>query len=454
MLAKHYRTHNQSGERWAERPGVKFSSHYPTQQPMIVVNSREKFQKHIGFGGAFTEAAASTYFEMPQALQDEFIKAYFDKEAGLGYVLGRVAIHSCDFALGNYTYIEEGDTELKTFDLSHEEKWVIPMVKLAAEQAGQDITMLASPWSPPAFMKSNGEMNYGGKLLPDYHQAWANYYVKFIEQMEARGVPIWGISIQNEPEADQVWDSCNYTAEEERDFIKHHLGPTLHNAGYQDKAVLIWDHNRDIMVERASTVLADPEASQYVWGVGNHWYISEDFENLAMVHHMFPDKHLIFTEGCVELTETSVDADEKSGYLGAWGNGERYGRNIIGDFNNYSEGWIDWNLLLNEQGGPNHVENFCEAPLMYDRNTQELIYNNSYYYIGHFSRYIDVGATRVLTMNNHDQIHAVSFENLNGDLVVVVQNEGFIQNVTLLIDGQGANLALANGSINTFVIKR
>lgn len=454
MKAQLYRTHKSKNERWAKKGAFEFQAHYPTNQPIIVVNSAQKFQEHVGFGGAFTEAAASTFFEMSEALQKEFISAYFDKTDGLGYVLGRVAIHSCDFALGNYTYIEEGDSDLTTFDLSHEEKWVIPMIKLAAEQAGQPIAMMASPWSPPGFMKSNGEMNYGGKLLPEYHQSWANYYVKFIEQMEARGVPIWSVSIQNEPEADQIWDSCNYSAAEERDFIKNHLGPTLHEAGYQNKAVIIWDHNRDVMVERASTVLADPEASKYVWGVGNHWYISEEFENLSMVHHLYPDKHLIFTEGCVELTETSVDADDQSGYLGAWGNGERYGRNIIGDFNNYSEGWIDWNLLLNEQGGPNHVANYCEAPLMYNRQTKELIYNNSYYYIGHFSRYIEVGAKRVMTMNNSQKIHAVSFENPNGDLVVVVQNEGHIENISLVVDGQGLALSLANNSMNTFVISR
>ncbi|WP_163133117.1 glycoside hydrolase family 30 beta sandwich domain-containing protein [Agarivorans sp. Alg241-V36] len=453
MKATHYRTLERTGERWAEKAAVQFKPHYKVQQSMIAVNSKEKYQSHIGFGGAFTEAAASTFHEMPEALQEEFIKAYFNKEQGLGYVLGRVAIHSCDFALGNYTYIEEGDSELKSFDLSHEEQWVIPMIKRAAEQAGQPITMLASPWSPPAFMKSNGEMNYGGKLLAEYQQSWASYYTKFIEQMELRGVPIWGISIQNEPEADQIWDSCFYSAEEERDFIKNYLGPTMYAAGYQDKAIVIWDHNRDVMVQRTAIVLSDPEAAKYVWGVGNHWYVSEDFDNLSMVHHLYPDTHLIFTEGCVELTDTSVDKNDKSGYLGAWGNGERYGRNIIGDFNNYSEGWIDWNLLLNEQGGPNHVENYCEAPIMYNRQTKSLIYNNSYYYIGHLSRYVEIGAKRIKTQVIGENLHAVSFENSNGERVVVVQNEGHVAKLTLVVDGLGAELSLANNSISTFVLK-
>jgi glucosylceramidase len=170
-----------------------------------------------------------------------------------------------------------------------------------------------------------------------------------------------------------------------------------------------------------------------------------------MVHHLYPDTHLIFTEGCVELTDSSVDKDDKSGYLGAWGNGERYGRNIIGDFNNYSEGWIDWNLLLNEQGGPNHVENYCEAPIMYNRQTKCLIYNNSYYYIGHFSRYIDIGAKRIKTQVSGENLHAVSFINNDGKRVVVVQNEGHVAKVTLVVDGLGAELSLANNSINTFV---
>jgi glucosylceramidase len=153
----------------------------------------------------------------------------------------------------------------------------------------------------------------------------------------------------------------------------------------------------------------------------------------------------------VELTTTSENAVH-NGYLGSWSNGERYGRNIIGDFNNWSRGWIDWNLVLNEIGGPNHVHNYCEAPLMYDRNQKRLIYNNSYYYIGHFSKYIAVGAKRLEISVTKEGVYAVAFRNPDGRIVVVAQNEGFIAELALVVDGQGININLPDHSITTFMV--
>ncbi len=446
MKAKVIRSEKRNRKFWEEKTNVEFSHNYDTKRSVIAVNTNQKFQEFLGFGGAFTEAASVTFDVLDKDKKQEAINAYFDKEKGLGYTLGRVHINSSDFALGNYTYIDEGDCDLKTFDISREEKYTIPLIKLAEEAVGEKIQMLASPWSPPAFMKDTKEMNYGGKLLEEYKDLWANYYVKFIQEMESRDIPIWGITVQNEPAAVQSWDSCIYTAEDERDFIKNNLGPAMHNAGFEDKAIIIWDHNRDILVERASTVLSDPDANKYVWGVGNHWYMSEDFENLSIVKNMFPNKHLIFTEGCVEF---GIYGSESR-----WENCEMYGRNIIGDFNNWSEGWIDWNLFLNEEGGPNHVSNFCEAPIMIDRNTKKLIYNPSYYYIGHFSRHIEKGAKRVSTLINEEKVYAVSFENPNGSIVVVVQNEGWIQQMCLVVDGKGCNIILPDRSITTYIINK
>ncbi|HSR03133.1 MAG TPA: glycoside hydrolase family 30 protein [Proteiniclasticum sp.] len=425
---------------------------FDPKRPVIAVNSRLEYQEFMGFGGAFTEAAAYTLSEAPSAIREEAMGAYFSKNDGLGYVLGRVHINSCDFSLENYTYVDEGDDELTTFDISREDQWVVPMIKDAVRYAEEPIKILASPWSPPGFMKDTKEMNYGGKLLPEYAGSWANYYVKFVEAMKNRGIDIWAVSVQNEPLATQTWDSCIYTAEEERDFIKNHLGPVL-KASYPDTEIIAWDHNRDILLERAAVVLADKEAAKYVWGTGNHWYVSEAFENLSALHNMFPDKHILFTEGCVELTTTSENA-QFNGYLGSWSNGERYGRNIIGDFNNWSRGWIDWNLVLNEMGGPNHVYNYCEAPIMYDRNSRKLIYNNSYYYIGHFSKYIEVGAKRLEISVTQEGVFAVAFRNPNNDIVVVAQNEGFIAELALVIDGEGVNINLPDRSITTFVIQK
>lgn len=376
-------------------------------------NPERTFQKITGFGGAFTEAAAYTFYRMEPLIREEILKKYYDPSEGLGYSMGRVHINSCDFALGNYTYVEDYDTELKTFDISHEEKWVIPFIKEAELVRKGGIRLLASPWSPPSWMKTNGDMNHGGQLLPEYRQSWALYFAKYIKAMREKGLDIWAVTVQNEPAAVQTWDSCIYSAEEEGAFVRDFLGPVLQREGLGDVKIYIWDHNRDIIVERARGALADPETSKYVYGIANHWYVSEAFENLSKVHELFPDKHILFSEGCLE-----------GRHLGSWLSGEKYGRNMIGDFNNWQEGWLDWNLVLDETGGPNHVRNFCDAPIMADTRTQKLFYNSSYYYIGQFSKYVKPGALRTeVVAGEATMLQYVGFVNEDGAIVLIVMNE-------------------------------
>lgn len=410
----------------------------------LKVLPEQTYQTVMGFGGAFTEAAAYTLSRISPQKRDEVIRRYFDPQEGLGYTLGRVHIHSCDFALENYTYIEDGDVELTTFDISRDHKWVIPLVRDAARTAGKDITLLASPWSPPAWMKTNGNMNHGGQLKPEYREVWAQYYTKFIKAYREAGIPIWGITVQNEPAAVQTWDSCIYSGEEERDFVRDYLGPAMHREGLADVNILIWDHNRDIMIERASAVLSDPEAAKYVWGTGFHWYVSEAFENVGKVHELFPDKHLLFTEGC----------QEGGVKLGEWFTGERYGRNIIGDLNNWNEGFLDWNLVLDETGGPNHVGNLCDAPIIADTRTNTIHYNSSYYYIGHFSKYIRPGAVRIGLETEAPALLATAFRNPDGSVAVVVQNESDeAQSFALELGGDAAGETLPAHSIATYIIR-
>ena len=406
-------TSKETSDRLSDKGAVSFTARVEGRTADIELDPDVTYQTILGFGGAFTEASAYTLSRMSQEKRAEAIRSYFDASEGLGYTIGRVHIHSCDFALENYTYVEDFDSELSTFDISRDHRWVLPLIKDAVKVKGGDITMLASPWSPPAWMKTNGEMNHGGQLKAEYRDVWARYYTKFIEAYRNAGVPIWGITIQNEPDAVQTWDSCIYSAEEERDFIKNHLGPVMHEAGMQDVNILIWDHNRDIIVERASVVLSDPEAAKYVWGTGFHWYVSEEFENVGKVHDMFPDKHLLFTEGC----------QEGGVKLGEWFTGERYGRNIIGDLNNWTEGYLDWNIVLDETGGPNHVNNLCDAPIIADTATDTLHYNSSYYYIGHFSKYIVPGAVRIGLTSAVDGVLATAFRNPDGSIAAVLMNE-------------------------------
>ena len=270
-------------------------------------------------------------------------------------------------------------------------------------------------------MKSNKNMLQGGKLLSEFNQSWANYYAKFIKFYEAEGIPIWGLTIQNEPLAAQRWESCLFSAEEERDFLKNYLGPTLQKEGLGDKKIIVWDHNRDLLFERASVILNDSEASKYVWGTGFHWY--EDwkdgmpmFNAVHQVNEAYPDKNLIFTEGCNESfnLERIKNDDPKLA--------ERYGKSMINDFNNGVVAWTDWNILLDETGGPNHVGNLCFSPVHGNTKTGELIYTNSYYYIGHFSKFIRPGAKRITSVSSSNSLLSTAFKNVDGSLAIVVMN--------------------------------
>jgi glucosylceramidase len=418
-------------------------------QVCVFVDPSKRAQTHLGIGGALTDASAETYAKLPAAKQREVMDAYFSPTRGIGYTIGRTTIHSCDFSSGSYTYVNEGDKDLKSFNVSHDRQFRIPFTKKAIAAAGGKLTIFASPWSPPAFMKTNNEMLHGGKLRPDFAQAWANYYVKFIRAYEKEGIPIWGTTVQNEPMATQRWESCIYTAEDERDFLKNYLGPTMKREGLGDRKIIAWDHNRDLIYQRASTILSDPAAAQYVWGIGFHWYEpwsggDQMFDNVKLVHETFPTKNLIFTEGCVD----SFKAED----LHNWRLGEAYGRSMINDFNDGAVGWTDWNVLLDEQGGPNHVGNFCFAPVHADTRTGELIYTNSYYYIGHFSKFVRPGARRIASAPSRSALLSTAFVNPDGKVSVIVMNKTD-QKIPyfLWLDGNAAEVSSLPHSIQTLV---
>lgn len=420
----------------------------------IYLNPKKQYQTFVGIGAALTDASAETFYKLNKDQQDLFMEAYFNVDKGIGYSLARTIIHSCDFSSGSYTYVEEGDTELKTFNIEQDKKFRLPFTKKAIEAAGGELLMYASPWSPPAFMKTNNNMLQGGKLKPEYYQPWANYYAKFIKAYEEEGIPIWGLSIQNEPMAVQRWESCIYTAEEERDFLKNYLGPTLEKEGLGDKKVIVWDHNRDLLFERASVILNDPEANKYVWGTGFHWY--EDwkdgtpmYKNVAKVNEAFPDKKLIFTEGCNEKydLERIVNEDPKLA--------ERYGKAMINDFNNGTVAWTDWNILLDENGGPNHVGNLCFAPVHGNTKTGKLMFTNSYYYIGHFSKFIRPGAKRISTGTTANNLNATSFINTDGSIIIIALNDSDkALDYMLTINNKTAQLNMPANAIQTIVLNK
>jgi glucosylceramidase len=417
-------------------------------QSCVFVHPEKKQQTFIGIGGAITDASAEVFAKLPNAKQQEFIDAYYSKDKGIGYSVIRTNINSCDFSSDMYTYVAEGDKTLKTFSIEHDKQFKIPLIKRAIAKAG-NVSLFASPWSPPAFMKTNKDVLHGGKLLPEYYQAWANYYVKFINAYKKEGVNVWGLTVQNEPMATQKWESCIYTAEEERDFLKNYLGPTITKNNLSKTKLIIWDHNRDLISQRVNTILDDATASKYVWGIGFHWY--EDwsggqqmFENVGKVHSMYPDKNLFFTEGCAESFKREKYQN--------WTNGERYGKSMINDFNNGTVGWTDWNILLDENGGPNHVGNFCFAPVHADTKTGELIFTPSYYFIGHFSKFIKVGAKNISSTVSRSQLISTSFLNPDGKIVTVVMNQTENEiNYVLKINSSASEITIPAKAIQTLV---
>lgn len=449
-----YTTESQSDVKLTKTSeGLSFSSFVQPKEThaSIYINTDVTFQTFVGIGAALTDAAAETFYKLDNEQQDLFLKAYFSQRDGIGYTLARTIIHSCDFSSESYTYIDEGDKDLKTFTIERDKEFRIPFTKRVLDVASKDLVLYASPWSPPAFMKTNNHMLQGGSLKKEYYTSWANYFVKFIKAYEAEGIPIWGLTIQNEPMAVQRWESCVYTAEEERDFLKNHLGPTLKREGLGDKKIIVWDHNRDLLFERASIILSDPEANKYVWGTGFHWY--EDwkdgipmFDNVNKVASAYPDKKLIFTEGCNEGFDISRINDPKLP--------ERYAKSMINDFNNGTVAWTDWNILLNEYGGPNHVGNFCFAPIHGNTNSGKLMFTNSYYYIGHFSKFIRPGAKRVSAGTTSNQISSTAFMNTDGSLVVVALNDSEEKvNYLLTVGNKSTNIDIPQHSIQTIVFK-
>lgn len=373
-----------------------------------------RYQSIRGFGGAFTEAAGYNLTRLPKNVQEEIIQAYFGRE-GLRYNLGRTHINSCDFALGNYACDEDAaDETLAGFDISRDKKYILPMLLRAKETAAEELELLASPWSPPAYMKTNGEMNHGGKLKEEYRERWAKYIARFIKEYRNAGVPIGMVTVQNEPMAVQTWDSCIYEAEEEMVFVRDYLGPTFEKEGLSDVKIFVWDHNKEILFERAKGVLEDEQAAKYTAGVAFHWYSGDHFEAVALVREKYPDKELLFTEGCVEYSRFA-DSSEVA-------KAEMYAHDILGNLTAGTNGYLDWNLLLDELGGPNHVKNYCAAPVMCDTQKGTMEKRLSYYYIGHFSRYVRRGAVRLATTRFSDKVEAVAFENPDGGRVVVLMN--------------------------------
>ena len=415
-----------------------------------VINLYPQVKKQVfeGFGGAFTDAAGYVYSLMNQEQKDELIERYFGTgEEDLRYRLGRVHIDSCDFSLEQYEAMsDKDDREMKSFSLERTKKYIFPLLEDVQKYLGKEIEMMITPWSPPAFMKDNNKRINGGSLLPEYHEFWADYVCRYIKELSAAGCNIKCLSVQNEPKAVQTWDSCIYTIAEERAFLKDFLYPALVKNGLADIEIYIWDHNKERLFERAMGII-DDETNHMVAGVAFHWYGGDHFEAIKLVTEMFPGKKLIMSEACIEYSL----ADSGDRLL----NAQKYAHDIIGDLNHGMTAFYDWNLLLDEEGGPNHVGNFCEAPFMFNTKTKTLEEQNTLRYLWHFSQFIDSGARLIGFSRYTDDIEVTALENPDGKIVFVVMNTGAVEKqIVLRINGQEGIFTVPGVAITTGIVSK
>ena len=393
-----------------------------------------KYQVFEGFGGAAPESAGYIYGQMSREQKTELLHEYFEADK-MGYRMARIPIDSCDFSLGHYEAVEDAaDKALEHFQLERVEKNIFPLLNDAQNVYGGNLEIMLTPWSPPAYMKDNADRNHGGRLKQEYKKVWADYICRYIEEYRKRGYLVKRISLQNEPHAVQTWDSCIYTAQEEKEFLRDYMWPALQEHSLGDIEIFIWDHNKERIYERACEII-DETTSHMISGLAFHWYSGDHFEALGMVHEKFPDKKLVLSETCIEYSKFAPDDFLK--------NAQKYAHDMIGNMNHGMCGFYDWNLVLDESGGPNHAGNFCDAPFLYDTQKKKLLRRNTADYLWHFSHFIKPGAVRIGISSYSDEIETTAFLNPDGRIVVVLLNRK--------TDGIKVNIRLGNRMAGIFI---
>lgn len=361
-------------------------------------------QEILGFGGAFTESSAYTYAQLDAAGKAAAMERLFGK-SGLRYNFCRICIGSSDFSLDQYDYLAPGATNLESFSIERDRRYVIPMIhdaQAAAKAAGEEIVFFASPWSPPAFMKDTGSRVKGGRLLPEYREMYAEYFVKFIKAYAAEGIPISAVTPQNETLAPSPWDSCLVSAEEEAALIRA-LSAAFSAHGLEVK-ILAWDHNKGRLYHRMEEIYR--EVPDLVAGAAFHWYSGQHFEELALMRERYPGKLLIASEFCNGLGRKIFDT---------------YGAELMGNLTHGVQAECEWNLMLGAAGEPYHDRAFgCSAPIHSDG--KNLTLRRSYFEMYLFSHFVRRGARALATSSFCEGLNAAAFRNPDGRLVVVVRN--------------------------------
>ena len=442
----------------------------------VTINPNEKFQTITGFGGAFTESSAYLLNRLSAENRKKIMEAYFSKN-GANYSLTRTHINSCDFSLKHYAYdMVEDDTNLEHFSIDEDKKNnLIPMILEAKSISKEGFNIIASPWTAPPWMKDNKAW-VGGKLLPKYNDTWALYFSKYIDAYKKEGIDIWGVTVENEPHGNgNNWESMLFSPKEMTDFVQHHLGPKLEKDGKGAVKILGYDQNRAGLKEWVDEMFRDEQSSKYFVGTAIHWYESTyDYfpEALQYAHNKAPNKYLIETEGCIdseipkwkddawywkkEATDWGWDwASEKEKYLHPkYAPVNRYATDIIGCLNNWVDGWIDWNMVLDKQGGPNWFKNWCVAPVIVDPENDEVYFTPLYYTMSHFSKFMRPGAVKIGCEIDNKDLMATAVKNPDGSIAIAIFNPTeLIQTIEIQLENRNTTISIDAKALQTIVIK-
>ena len=430
----------------------------------IKLNPNEQFQTITGFGGAFTEASAYLLNKISKKNRDTIIQAYFSEE-GANYSLTRTHMNSCDFSLGQYSYSPVADdVNLEHFTIKDDKDDLIPMIKDAMKASKDGFKIFGSPWTAAPWMKDNNKW-VGGKLLPKYYDTWALFFSKYVDAYKQEGIDIWGFTVENEPMGNgNNWESMHFSPDEMTNFVQNYLGPQLEKDNH-DVKILGYDQNREHLKEWVDSQFLNEESSKYFDGTAIHWYAStyEVFsEELQYAHHKAPNKYLIQAEACVdsqvpvwqddawywkkEATDWGWDwAPEKDKHLHPkYAPVNRYARDIIGCLNNWVDGWVDWNMVLDTKGGPNWFKNWCIAPVIVNPETDEVYFTPLYYTMAHFSKYIRPEAKVIGLENSDKELQVTAAQNIDGSIAVIIFNEGKIKKSFKLLLGEKETLVNIN----------
>jgi glucosylceramidase len=406
-------------QRLSKGPRLIFEQERSTSETVIALDSAKTFQTILGLGSSFEHSTCSNLSRLSPAERDRVIERLVSPRTGIGMNLMRLCIGTSDFAgepWYSYDDLPAGatDVELKQFSIKRDRAYVLPMLKLA-RQKNPDLLFFASPWSPPGWMKTTGTM-VGGELLPKWYPAYAQYFVRFVRAYEAEDIPIHAVTVQNEPGVDRAkardpkwfYPSCHWTAEQERDFIRDHLGPAFRRAGLATK---IWCYDHNYNVEPAGdsdglghprTILRDPRAASFVEGVAFHHYDGQP-EGMRQFHEEFPQVPIHFTEGSVFSIYGAHD--------------------LIQRLRNWACSYNAWVTMLDSAGGPNKgpfPADHAILKLHFDTLHVEELFEFCNY--GQFMQFIQRGAARIESTPGNKEFNNVAFRNPDGSIALVVVN--------------------------------